>query len=77
MAFIKSIANPKSDKEAAEFVRRIDDLLEEESSRTGRPRYEWAADTLESIKETVAKTGRVTEAQERAVNNIESARRSY
>ena len=49
------------------FVESIDDLL-------ASGRYTWAEDTLRSIQETVQKTGRVTEGQERAVRNIEQAR---
>lgn len=59
--------------EAVEFVQHIDDLLAEEGSRG--PRYEWAADTLNGIRETVLKKGFVTEAQKTAVDNIEHARR--
>jgi hypothetical protein len=43
----------------------IDDLL-----ATGR--YDWAADTLAGIRETVEKTRRVSEGQKRAVANIET-----
>lgn len=60
-------------QEAAAFVRRINDLLEEQGSRG--PRYEWAADTLNGIRETVLEKGFVTDAQKTAVDNIENARR--
>lgn len=57
------------------MLERISDLLSEESSRGGL-RYAWAEDTLTGIYETVEKTGRVSEAQRRAVDNIENSRRS-
>ena len=38
--------------------------------------YDWAFETLDGIRETVLKTKRVTEAQERAVGNIESGKAS-
>lgn len=48
-----------------QFLREIDDLL-----ATGKVTF--AEDTLRSIQETVEKTQRVTEGQERAVRNIEA-----
>lgn len=59
-------ASTGADTEAAEFIQRIDDLLDDG--------YGWAADTLEGIRETVERTGRVTEGQRTAVDNIENAR---
>ncbi len=56
------------DREAVEAVRRINDMLDEGW------RYEWAADTLTGILETIERTGRVTENQTRAIDNIENAR---
>ena len=50
--------------DAAEFLRRIEDL-----QNSGD--YDWASDTLEGIHETVENTGTVTEAQQRAVDNID------
>jgi hypothetical protein len=61
-------SNPfAGDPAAAEFIKRIDELLESGD-------YDWAEDTLSGIRETVERTGRVTENQERAVSNIEGAR---
>lgn len=56
------------DSSAAEFIKRIDDLLESGD-------YDWAADTLSGIRENVERIGQVTAPQERAVDNIEAARR--
>ena len=50
-----------------QFVGEIDDLL-----ATGE--YDWAFDTLSGIRETVEKSRRVSEAQRRAVANVEAAR---
>lgn len=50
------------------FADEIDDLLEDK-------RYEWAAETLSGIRETVEKLGRVTDRQRDAVDNIRDARR--
>jgi hypothetical protein len=61
------------ENEAADQIRRIDDLLEE-TDRKGNLRYEWAADTLTSIRETLERTKRVSPAQIRAIDNIENAR---
>ncbi len=61
--------NPTAaDSAASDFIARIDDLLESGD-------YDWAADTLSGIRETVERIGRVTEHQGRAVDNIEGARR--
>lgn len=48
-----------------QFLGTIDDLL-----ATGQ--YDWAFDSLAGIRETVEKTRRVTEGQQRAVKNIEA-----
>jgi hypothetical protein len=53
-------------KEAAAFITRIEELYHEG--------YDWAGDTLSGILETVQRTGRVTEGQRRAVDNIENSR---
>lgn len=50
-----------------QFVGTIDDLL-------ASGEYDWAFDTLSGIRETVEHTHRVSEAQRRAVTNIEVAR---
>lgn len=52
-----------------QFVGHIEDLL-----ATGE--YQWAATSLEGIAETVEKSRRVTEGQQRAVANIEGGKRS-
>lgn len=52
-----------SSRDAADFVRLIDEMLE-----SGE--FDWAEDTLTGISDTVSKTGRVTEGQRRAVDNI-------
>jgi hypothetical protein len=57
-----------ADAEAAELVRRIDALLE-----SGE--YNWAEDTLTGIRETIEKTGCVTEKQLTAIDNIEKSQR--
>lgn len=60
--------SPFSFSVATDFIERIDDLLESGD-------YDWAADTLSGIRETVERIGQVTAPQERAVDNIEAARR--
>lgn len=52
---------------ATALVRQIDELLEDEA-------YEWAMMTLSGIRDTVSRTGRATEGQQRAVDNIENSR---
>lgn len=64
---LPGMPNPRDERQAADLISRIDDMLQE-------GRYEWAADTLSGIMETVEKTGRATEGQIRAVDNIENAR---
>lgn len=64
--FERHTADPRSSR-WYQFSSEIDDLL-----ATGR--YTWAEDTLRSIQETVQRTERVTEGQERAVRHIEQAR---
>lgn len=61
----KSEPTPPS-KAAVELLERIDEMLEDE-------RYEWAENTLSGIRETVERTGAVTENQARAITNIEDA----
>jgi hypothetical protein len=51
---------------AIAFLEKIEDLL-------ASTRYEWASDTLSGIYATVEDTQRVTDAQRRAVLNIEEA----
>lgn len=50
-----------------QFIAEIDELLESEQ-------YGWAEDTLLGIKETVEKTQRVTDGQQRAITNIQASR---
>jgi hypothetical protein len=54
------------DTAAYRFIQDIDDLL-----NTGQ--YAWAERTLTDIQTTVERTGRVTEGQRRAIENIEAA----
>lgn len=59
-------APDKHEAELAElFLARIMDILDD-------GKCNWARDTLEGIHETVTKTGKITEGQRRAVNNIEA-----
>src|SRR5262245_58826615 len=51
------------------FIKDIEDLVESDD-------YTWALTTLLGIRETVERTKRVSEAQQRAVVNIASARRA-
>lgn len=53
--------------EAVALLRQIDELLEDRA-------YEWAEDTLTGIQSTVERTGKCTDGQRRAVQNIEDAR---
>jgi len=55
------------DTEWYSFVGLIDDL-----QASGN--FDWAVETLNGIRETVLHRRQVTEAQKRAVNNIEHAR---
>lgn len=48
---------------AQEYINEIDDMLLDEA-------YEFATDTLESIKSYALKHNRITDAQQRAVDNI-------
>lgn len=48
------------------FLQRIEDLR-------GTGDAGWADDTLSGIYDTVRKTGRITDGQERAITNIEAA----
>lgn len=59
--------------EASDFILQIEGLLSEETS-DGKQRYRWAAGMLEGIRETVERSGRVTQGQVAAVSNIENAR---
>lgn len=68
-------AGKRDDAEAAAFIARIDELMEEWSTTRNEPRYEWASDTLEGIKESVRRSGRVTDRQRQAIDNIENSRR--
>lgn len=63
----KHNASADAAREVAEFIAHIDEMLSDG--------FGWAADTLEGIQETVGLTGRVTEGQRTAVDNIENARR--
>lgn len=63
-----------TNREVVEFILHIDGMLEEETD-DGRWRYGWASDTLLGIRETVERTGCVTEGQRQAVENIENAGR--
>lgn len=56
-----------SDESAAEFLSRIDEMME-----SGE--FDWAEDTLSGIKESVEKWEKVSEGQMRAVRNIAEAR---
>ena len=60
-------------QEALNFISCVEGLLCIETDE-GRQRYAWAAHTLEGIRETVERTGRVTDGQRSAVSNIENAR---
>lgn len=53
-------------RDAAEFLSRIEQL---ESSGE----YGWASTTITGIYETVERTGRVTDGQRRAIDNIEAS----
>lgn len=46
-------------------------LLEHVEEMQNSGNYDWASETLEGIQETVEKTGTVSEAQQRAIDNIE------
>ncbi len=58
--------NPRA--EADVFLQRLDEMLEDGD-------YLWAADTLQGIRETVDRSGLVSDGQRRAVTNIREARR--
>lgn len=53
-----------------EFQRAVTDFLYELSLMRENRRYAFAGDTLEGIYTTVEHSGRVSEGQRRAVNNI-------
>lgn len=57
---------PESATDASDFLTRLEDLRDDSD-------YEWAADTLEGISETVTERGRVTAGQLRAIDNIVAA----
>ncbi len=63
-------ATPRTDPEnvtdAGAFLDRLHDLCTDRA-------YDWASDTIEGIADTVMRTGRVTEGQLRAIDNIETA----
>jgi heat shock protein HspQ len=64
----ESVSDDLRDQPWYQFVAEIDELLDDEA-------YAWAATSLEGIAETVGKTRRVTEGQQRAVRNIRDGRR--
>lgn len=47
-------------------IEQIDDLMNDD-------RYAWAFHTLSDIRETISKTGIVTENQAEAINNVRNA----
>ena len=53
-------------KEAIMMVHDIEDMLEMGD-------YDWAADTLQGIRDTIKKTMHVTEGQRKAIYNVEDA----
>jgi hypothetical protein len=55
--------------EAEELLQRIEDMQNSDD-------YLWAQDTLEGIHDTVSMSGRVTEGQVRAIDNIENRKSS-
>lgn len=57
----------RDERDAVALISRIDEMLESGS-------YDWAEDTLSGIRESVERTGRSTEGQRTAVDNIENAR---
>jgi hypothetical protein len=57
---------PRSVTDPFDFLTRLEDLRADTD-------YEWASDTIEGIYTTVTESGRVTDGQLRAIDNIEDA----
>jgi len=66
---VPSLAKPEPPSDVRQLLEQIDEM-------TDSGKYGWAEDTLSGIRESVERTQRVTEGQQRAVNNIEAARQS-
>lgn len=63
-------AEPESVTDVFAFLSRLEDLRAEDD-------YDWASDTIEGIYTTVTASGKVTEGQLRAINNIEDGGRRH
>jgi hypothetical protein len=56
-----------SESQKAEwFVESCDEMLD-------NPKYQWAYDTIEGIRDNILKNGRVTEKQQSAIRNIRTS----
>ena len=64
MIHAKPIEEPESVTDVFDFLSRLEDMRADDD-------YDWASDTLEGIYTTVTASGRVTDGQLRAINNIE------
>ena len=61
---------PESVTDPFAFLTRLEDLRADSE-------YDWASDTIEGIYTTVTESGRVTEGQLRAIDNIEEGARRH
>ena len=60
------VAAPESVRDPSDFLVRLEELRDDLD-------YDWAADTIEGIYMTVTATGRVSQGQLRAIDNITAA----
>ena len=64
------LPEPESVTDPFEFLSRLEDMRADSD-------FEWASDSIEGIYTTVTASGRVTEGQLRAIDNIEDGARRH